>query len=303
MPPPVSPGDGHIHARLLPPSRHVLPSLEFVYPLKLIASSPPAAPYLTVFLLSYGGGLVSNDRINLTVLVEAHAKLCLLTQADQSKGSTKIFKRKHPTHHTTQSLTLTLHPSSALLLLPDPVQPFADSHYSQRQTVLLPAAEAEAAAGAGASFVLLDWVSEGRTARGERWQLARFESRTEIYSAAGGRLLLRDAVVLDGGVVGGEEEGDGLCARMDGLGCVATLIVGGPRFAALGAWVVRRYGDEPRGGRRWQVLWTATAVRGFVVVKVGGGRVEEVRGFLGGLLEEEGSVVREFGAEALRCLQ
>ncbi|KAH0602538.1 uncharacterized protein H6S33_008619 [Morchella sextelata] len=301
----VSPGDGFIHARLLPPSRFVLPSLEFVYPLKLISTSPPAAPYLTVFLLSYGGGLVSDDKINLKILLEEHAKLCLLTQ-----GSTKIFKRKHPSHHTSQTLTITLHPSSALLLLPDPIQPFADSYYTQHQIVNLPPDDT-------ASFVLLDWVSEGRTARGERWDLARFESRNEIYTTTASgrrRLLLRDALVLDSEALGGES----LCGRMDGFSCVATVIVRGPRFAGLAEWALQRYTDEPRIGgkgfavkvsedeaekRKWEVLWTATSVRGFVLMKVSGKELEEVRGFLKEFLEDEGSVVREFGGDALRCLQ
>ncbi|KAH8146243.1 uncharacterized protein LAJ45_09685 [Morchella importuna] len=302
----VSPGDGFIHARLLPPSRFVLPSLEFVYPLKLISTSPPAAPYLTVFLLSYGGGLVSDDKINLKILLEEHAKLCLLTQ-----GSTKIFKRKYPSHHTSQTLAITLHPSSALLLLPDPIQPFADSYYTQHQIVDIPPDDT-------ASFVLLDWVSEGRTARGERWDLAHFESRNEIYTTitASGhrRLLLRDALILDSEALGGE----GLCGRMDGFSCVATLIVRGPRFAGLAEWALQRYTDEPRIGgkgfavkvsedeaqkRKWEVLWTATSVRGFVLMKVSGKELEEVRGFLKEFLEDEGSVVREFGGDALRCLQ
>jgi urease accessory protein len=88
----VSPGDGFIHARLLPPSRFVLPSLEFVYPLKLISTSPPAAPYLTVFLLSYGGGLVSDDKINLKILLEEHAKLCLLTQGQPAMSRTQVHR-------------------------------------------------------------------------------------------------------------------------------------------------------------------------------------------------------------------
>jgi len=75
-----APGHGVICARLLPPSRLVLPALTFQYPLKLIASSVPSARCLTVFLLSYGGGLVANDKVDLRVTVEDGAKLCLLTQ-------------------------------------------------------------------------------------------------------------------------------------------------------------------------------------------------------------------------------
>lgn len=200
-----------------------------------------------------------------------------------------------------------LHPHAALLLLPDPVQPFKDSVYTQRQVFEVPP-------DGTASFVVLDWVSEGRSARGEKWEMGRFESRNEVYS--GGRLLLRDAVVLDAGDVGGE----GLAGRMDGMGVFATVLVGGERFEGLVKGVVERFGSEPRVGgrgfavesvgRRWEVVWTAARVRGFLLVKVSGRELEEVRGFLKELLEEGGrdergvgDVVREFGEEALRCLQ
>jgi urease accessory protein len=74
-------GDGLIHIRVLPPSQLSLVALNFKYPLKLI--SPAASHHakcLTVFILSYGGGLVSGDAVNLKVIVEQKAKLCLQTQ-------------------------------------------------------------------------------------------------------------------------------------------------------------------------------------------------------------------------------
>lgn len=207
---------------------------------------------------------------------------------------------------TSQHLHITLHPESALLLLPDPVQPFADSVYTQRQIVCLPADDT-------ASFIVLDWITEGRTARGECWELSRFESRNEVFIATSDgrqRLLLRDAVVLEGGEVGGE----GLRGRMDGYACFASMIVRGGRFKGLVGRTMEVYRKEPRiGGRgfeerregkRWDVVWSAAGVRGCMVVKVQGREVEEVRGFLRGVLEEdgEGDVVREFGEDALRCL-
>lgn len=188
-----------------------------------------------------------------------------------------------------------------------------------------------------ASFVVLDWLSEGRSARGEHWALHRLESRNEVF--AGGRLLLRDALVLDAELIGGET----LRGRMDGVTCIATVIVRGPRFAGLVRYVLDRYLREPRIGargfggeteRRWDVLWTAASVRGCLVVKVSGGELQEVRGFLRELLEERkeggggggggdiknedgkegtdintkdsddhGDIVREFGEDSLRCLR
>lgn len=122
--------------------------------------------------------------------------------------------------------------------------------------------------------------------------------------------------MLDEELVGGET----LQSRMDGFACVATVIARGPLFVGLVRYVLERYQREPRVGakgfggvreRRWDVLWTAASVRGFLVVKVSGRELQEVRGFLremleeekGGKGEEEGDVVREFGEEALRCLR
>lgn len=91
------PGHGHIKLAVLPPSKPVLEVVSYQYPLKLIApaalavhgSDKNAAPTLvhTVYLLTYGGGLVAGDTINLHVDCAPTTRLILLTQ-----GSTKIFK-------------------------------------------------------------------------------------------------------------------------------------------------------------------------------------------------------------------
>ncbi|KAF8534263.1 UreD urease accessory protein-domain-containing protein [Trichophaea hybrida] len=303
------PGEGHICARLLPPSRLVLPSLSFQYPLKLISSSVPSSKCLTVFILSYGGGLVSNDKISLTVTVEDSAKLCLLTQ-----GSTKIFKLKSPEHLTSQVLTYTLHPNSSLLLLPDPIQPFADSAFKQHQVFHLPTNDS-------ASLIVLDWVSEGRSARNEHWDFTSFVSRNEFFipraSSGSKRLLLRDALILERET----DDAEGLKRRMEGFTVFATLMIHGPKFANLANCILRRFEDEPRiGGRNFDnrgdfkkdegkkgsVVWTAANVRGFVLVKVSGKELEHVRAFLRDLLlsgGEENEVLVEFGEGALLCLQ
>jgi urease accessory protein len=301
-------GEGLICARLLPPSRLVLPSLNFQYPLKLISSSIPSSKCLTVFMLSYGGGLVSNDKINLRVIVEDSAKLCLLTQ-----GSTKIFKLKSPEHLTSQTLTCTLHPNSALLLLPDPIQPFASSAYQQRQIFELPQDDS-------ASIVMLDWFSEGRSALNEHWDFVSFVSRNEFYLRrvdGSRRLMLRDSIILDQ-----EDEvmdaGSSLKARMDGFTVFATLIIRGPKFKELADSILKRFGDEPRiGGRNFDnkqdfkhdgerkggVVWTAANVRGFVLVKISGKVLEEVRAFVRDLLLGGGELVEEFGDGSLLCLR
>ncbi|KAI5809141.1 UreD urease accessory protein-domain-containing protein [Peziza echinospora] len=324
---PQTPGNGLIHAVLLPPRSHTLSQFEFMYPLKLISSA--TASFITVFILSYGGGLVSNDRINLRVQLDEGVKLCLLTQ-----GSTKVFKLRPGDQLTAQAMTVTLAPHSSLALLPDPVQPFADSVYAQHQKFTLPK-------DGSASLIFLDWVSEGRSSRGERWQLRRFSSKNEVFEGGhdalpgARRLLLRDSLLLQGGPEEGVGSGESLCARMDGLAVISTLVIRGPKFEKLAAHVLAKFEAESRigsGGQGWNwdknrqdkhepefkdIIWTAASVRGFVLVKVSARALEEARNFIldlllqgqsfGDLKADDGDnppdIIKTFGLGALRSLQ
>lgn len=174
----TTPGSGTVNIKLLPPSHPIFSTLIFTYPLKLIPSNhhvlsqtdstpsesgilnnkkPTSVPLL--FLLTYGGGLLSHDHIILNLEIDDSARLTLATQ-----GSTKIFKPEDPTSDTpplaTQALHCTLRPHSAVFYAPHPTQPFAQSHYAQTQIFSL---------HINASLGLLDWVSEGRRARNESW--------------------------------------------------------------------------------------------------------------------------------------
>ncbi|KAK6503042.1 hypothetical protein TWF481_008077 [Arthrobotrys musiformis] len=326
-------GDGLVHVRVLPPSKLTLHQLNYKYPLKLISPAPSQwAKSLTVFVLSYGGGLVSGDEVNLRVVVEGEGRLCLQTQ-----GSTKIFKEKTPTTPPTiQRMTVRIHSGASFLLLPDPVQPFAESNYIQHQIF-----ELEDTTSDTSSLVVLDWVTEGRTARDEHWSLKRFESRNEFFGVTNpadntterettrGRLLLRDAMILDGEMLCGDET---LRDRQDSQTIFATVVIRGKPFAQLVAYIKTRYANEPRiGQKRWDtdddsrrhnrievearnngVLWAASSVRGFLLVKVSGVEMEGVKRFVRGLLSEvnedgvpraDGCITEEFGTGMFRCLE
>lgn len=166
----------------------------------------------------------------------------------------------------------------------------------------------------------MDWVNEGRKARGERWSFEGWRGRNEVWEIYGEeglqkkRMLVRDAVVLDGKDIQG---------RMDGMGVFGTVLLRGSLFAPLGEFFVEEFKALPRiGGRNWAsandavekltskeewrkkrlqrekedgVLWTACHVRGCTVVKFAAKEVEGAREWLGSMLREEGSVGREFG--------
>lgn len=171
---------------------------------------------------------------------------------------------------------------------------------------------------------MVDWVVEGRKARGESWDFLAWRGRNEVwdvYRDSQGlekkRLLVRDAVVL---------QGRGIQARMDGMGVLGTLILRGPLFESLGTCFIDEFKALPRiGARNWGgadeaaplvgwekwrsvrierevvngVLWTACRVRGCIVVKFSAQEVQGAREWLGAMLREEGSVGREFGPGGL----
>ena len=165
----------------------------------------------------------------------------------------------------------------------------------------------------------MDWVTEGRKAYGERWAFEGWRGRNEIWEIYGedlqeSRMLVRDAVVLDGKDIRG---------RMDGMGVFGTVLLRGPLFRLLADFFVEEFKALPRiGGRNWAgpndtvlkltskeewrkkrlqkereggVLWTACHVRGCTVVKFAAQEVEGAKDWLGSMLREEGSVRREFG--------
>lgn len=318
------PGQGVIELSLLPPSKQFLTALTYQYPLKLIAPDPHKAPnqgqdpVTIVFLLTYGGGLVSGDRINLRVHLAEHTRLALLTQ-----GSTKIFKSASRTVASGQALEVTVDRGAALCYLPDPTQPFGESVYEQRQIFYVDPRGAS-------SLCVLDWVSEGRRARGESWALHSWRGRNEVreQGPANQRLLFRDTLILSDHQQGEEENWLPEC--MNGKGVFGTLILYGHLFRKLGEYFLGEFSSQPRiGAKDWTsdealkdrsegevrrdqrrlreqadaLLWTCAEIRGFVLVKFGAREVDGARRWLGDILREEGSIEREFGHQALFCLR
>lgn len=323
------PGEGVIELSLLAPNKQVLKTLTYQYPLKLIAPDAHIAqnerqdPVTVVFLLTYGGGLVGGDEINLRVSLADHTKLVLLTQ-----GSTKIFKSPSAAVVSGQTLNVDMGKGASLCYLPDPNQPFGDSVYEQRQCFRL---DPES----GSSLCVLDWVSEGRRARGESWNLHSWKGRNEVRtpvpgsnSDVQGRLLLRDAVILSNNEQ--DEHQNGISKRTDGMGVFGTVILYGPVFKKLARYLLREFSSQPRiGAKNWAseeldmkkmpedvckderrrqeqedgLLWTAAEVRGFVLVKFGAREVEGARRWLRAVIKGEGSVEREFGHQALFSLR
>lgn len=314
-------GHGNVRLTLLPPKNPVLEKLSYQYPLKLIAPDALAVEVEgqrevvhTVFLLTYGGGLVAGDEIDLHISLAETTKLVLLTQ-----GSTKIFKSEHDHVLTKQRMSVSLGPQSALCYLPDPVQPFAASVFQQRQEYEVQSLDT--------NLCVLDWVCEGRLARGESWDFQRYTSSNEIWLNHAGRkrLLLRDNLILEAS----KEQYGGLKRRMHGIGAYGTLILGGAMFQALSSLFLNEFSHLPRiGAKQWDadstsaltpvqearaariaqekkdgILWTAASSRGFVVVKFGAREAEGGKRWLSTMLKQDGTVPRHFGEGSLLCMR
>jgi urease accessory protein len=129
---------------------------------------------------SFGGGFVAGDETRLDLRLGKDTRCFLGTQA-----STKVYR--NPNRRACGHITSASVDENALLVFaPDPVQPFANSSYSQRQTFQL---------GAGAGLVLVDWFTSGRAARGERWAFDRFQSRNDVFLS--GERIFMDSILLD----------------------------------------------------------------------------------------------------------
>ena len=261
--------------------------------------------------------------MHLKILVKQSSKLSIVTQ-----GHTKIFKSPTRDVLTKQTLNVAIESDASLCLLPDPVQPFEGSVYQQSQVFNI---------AEDGNLCLLDWVSAGRTARGEDWDFWSWSGRNEVWSTkpdgSKPRLLLRDNVLLDAPSRPGKEKN--IKHKMHGLDIFGTLVLRGPGMESLAAFFLQEFTALPRIGARdfrsqerkdkdstitlshhemWReerlkqegrdgILWSAAKVRGCTVIKFGARTVEGGRVWVGGILKEEGTVSRYFGDDSLMCVK
>lgn len=116
--------------------------------------------------------------------------------------------------------------------------------------------------------------------------------------------------------------------RMEGMGVFGIIVIGGPMFQMLGEFFLERYASQPRIGEKiWStptepgcggeaknnvsnerhldstLTWTATSIRGFIIVRFHAKTVEVARRWLREMLVQDGTVEKEFGRQYLFCLQ
>ncbi|KIJ68581.1 hypothetical protein HYDPIDRAFT_24841 [Hydnomerulius pinastri MD-312] len=285
-------GDGRI-ACSLHGSAVVFSELSSTYPLKLLSPRLAEAAVAIVYVLSYGGGLVSGDRVKLKVDVEGGSKLILLSQ-----GSTKVFKirpgdrastrLRDPAqlgilqNVTTQIMDVTVAPKSAVFLLPDPVTCFRSALYTQIQRFHL---------SSDASLVLLDWVTSGRKSLGEEWAFSRYYSVNEVY--VDGRRVARDIMLLEDPSLQDQPSPEDTQAptlsrtlkdRLKPYSCYAMLILCGPLTWEVVTRLSEQYQSISvfKAGTPARMIWALSPVddgRAYVV-RAAGVETEDVKSWL-----------------------
>jgi urease accessory protein len=232
-------------------------------PLKLLCPGGPG-PSAWVFASNYGGGLVAGDRLRMQVHAGEQTTSFLSTQA-----STKIY-RSQSGIGASQSLVARIDAGALCVVAPDPVACFADARYDQRQEFHL---------DPSASLVLVDSLSSGRLAHGERWAFASYRSANDIF--LDGRRAFRDVLLLD--PADGRLDHPQRVGRID---CLAMAILIGPKVLSAAGQLLTLVAAMPPGlDRATRLLMSASPLRvdGVVVgatLRVAGPGTEAVCGFL-----------------------
>ncbi|XP_073001594.1 urease accessory protein D isoform X1 [Typha latifolia] len=181
------------------------------YPLKLILPNKVGSSHADVvwiYTLSYGGGIVSGDRIVCRINVGDGCTVALTTQA-----STKVYKSVG-SKCSEQVLEARIGRDALLAVIPDPVTCFSTARYSQKQVFrLFP----------DSNLVIVDWVTSGRYESGEKWEFELYKSTNHILLAEDQPLFL-DAVLLEQG------SSTTIAERMQEYNVIAMIIILGPKL-------------------------------------------------------------------------
>jgi urease accessory protein len=202
-----------------------------------------------VYSATLGGGLVGGDMVRMTLEVGRDSVALLATQA-----STKVYRSLKP---ASQSLAASIHEDALLAVLPDPVVCFAGADFSQEQRYDV--------AGRG-SLVVVDWITSGRHAAGERWAFNRYRSRIDI--SRDGRRMFFDGLTL-------QQETDSIAERMGRFDVCATCIMTGARVADGAAAILQSVSQLPVRTHA-DTIESACPLAGGTLWRVAGTNVEKV---------------------------
>lgn len=264
---PDAPGSGRVEWSAVG-GRTALTRCRANSPLKLLAPRSGGRSSWVV-ASTYGGGLVAGDRIELDLAAGPGTACFLGTQA-----STKVY-RSPAGIAARQSLTASVAAGAVLVVGPDPVTCFAGAVYEQRQRF-------DVAAGGG--LVVLDWLTSGRRAVGERWAFGRCDARLDVR--VGGRRVLYDALRLD--PADGPIAGAGRMGRFD---CYGSVVMAGDLIRPAAGAALQFVGGLPVRRGDGLIVSASPLAGGGVVLRFAGTDAEQAGawarerlGFVSGLL-------------------
>lgn len=212
-----------------------------------------------IYTSSYGGGLVDGDRIELDLDIGPGAAAFVSTQA-----STKVYRSSRG---ASTELHARISPGGLLALVPDPVVCFADARYKQIQSFAL---------SADSGLVVVDWVSSGRHASGERWAFHEYVAR--VRAEVDGKAILHDALAL-------RRDDGNLQDRLGRVDVLAMVMILGKPLRERSAEVVRTVAEIPVRRRPEQLISAAQVGEWGCVVRMAGASVEQtartIREYLG----------------------
>jgi urease accessory protein len=175
-----------------------------------------------------------------------------------TQASTKIYRNagRRTCGQTTRAV---LGENAVLVFAPDPVQAYAGSSYTQRQEFRL---------ADGAGLALVDWLSSGRAARGERWAFRHFASRNEVF-------VNEERMFLDSLLLEAAEDLAVSPHRVGRFNCLALLVLLGEPMRAAAARLLADLSARPVE-RRSSLVCSASPAGDGAILRVAGGQVEEV---------------------------
>ncbi|XP_047081001.1 urease accessory protein D-like [Lolium rigidum] len=181
------------------------------YPLKIIVPSKvgsASSGAVWLYSLTYGGGIVSGDRISCTVSVGDGCTAAMTTQA-----STKVYKAVG-LKCSEQVLEATVGKDALFAVIPDPVTCFSTARYYQKQVFHV---------SGSSNLVIVDWFTSGRYENGEIWDFSSYKSVNHILLEEDQPLFI-DSVLLEQG------SNCSIAERMQEYNVVAMVVLLGPKL-------------------------------------------------------------------------